>query len=268
MKTNSLPLVPYLRQSRAKERTISIDAQRRDVQQWAEGAGVKLAQEIVEQNVSGSKPRRERGIGDAVAACERGEASGIIVAWQDRLSRENGLATAEVWEALEAADARLVSVGDSMDTASGDHEMLFTIRAAIARDQWKRHRANWEKAQPNAAERGVACSRANIGYRKANRGEPFTINESEAAKVRQAFELRAAGVAISRIYKLDGLDVEHVSPARLVYEHTAEHRLSLAACLEELENLLDLVADDGIEDHRATIRRNHRRVFDHFEQPT
>jgi hypothetical protein len=52
-------------------------------------------------DVSGSKPWRERALGEAVDPCERGDASGIIVAWQDRLSRENGRATAEVWEALE-----------------------------------------------------------------------------------------------------------------------------------------------------------------------
>jgi Resolvase, N terminal domain len=87
------PLVPYLRQRRAKERTISIDEQRRDIERWANEAGVTLAPELVEQNVSGSKPWRERALGEAVAACERGEAAGIIVAWQDRLSRENNRAS-------------------------------------------------------------------------------------------------------------------------------------------------------------------------------
>jgi hypothetical protein len=84
-KTDARPLIPYLRQSRAKERTISIDEQRRDCQREAKRLGVPLAAEVVEQNVSGSKPWRERALGDAIAACERGEAGGIIVAWQDRL---------------------------------------------------------------------------------------------------------------------------------------------------------------------------------------
>lgn len=130
MTGNGRPLVPYLRQSRAKERTISIQEQRRDVRAWAEAAAAELAPEVVEQNVSGSKPRRERALGEAVDACEGGEASGIIVAWQDRLSRENGRATAEVWEALERAGARLVCTAEGLDTATGDHEMLFTIKAA------------------------------------------------------------------------------------------------------------------------------------------
>ena len=50
-------------------------------------------------------------------------------------------------------------------------------------------------------------------------------------------------------HELDGLNVKHVSPVRLVYEHTSEDRLSLEARFEELKNLLDLVADDGVEDH-------------------
>jgi DNA invertase Pin-like site-specific DNA recombinase len=112
MQGNGTPLIPYMRQSRAKERTISIEEHRRDIHRGAQAAGVELAAEFVEQNVSGSKPWRERALGEAVVACEAGEASGIIVAWQDRLSRENGRATAEVWEALEACDARLVCVGD------------------------------------------------------------------------------------------------------------------------------------------------------------
>lgn len=33
-KNDPRPLVPYLRQSRAKERTISIDEQRRDIRKW------------------------------------------------------------------------------------------------------------------------------------------------------------------------------------------------------------------------------------------
>jgi DNA invertase Pin-like site-specific DNA recombinase len=135
MRGNVRPLVPYMRQSRAKERTISIDEQRRDIQTWTRSNGVALAAEIIEQNVSGSKPWRERALGKAVDACERGEAAGIVVAWQDRLSHENGRATAEVWEALEQAGARLVCAAEGLDTATGDQELTFTIKAAIAREQ-------------------------------------------------------------------------------------------------------------------------------------
>jgi DNA invertase Pin-like site-specific DNA recombinase len=196
------PLVPYLRQSRAKERTISIEEQRRDIRKWAGEAGVRLAPELVEQKVSGSKPWRERALGEAVAACERGEASGVVVAWQDRLSRESQRATAEVWEALEKAGARLVCAAEGLDTATGDHEMLFTIKAAIAREQWKRYKANWARAQRSANERGVPNGRAPVGYRK-KRGGTLEIDKRASAKVLDAFERRAAGepfAAIGRRY--------------------------------------------------------------------
>lgn len=210
MTGNGRPLVPYLRQSRAKERTISIEEQRRDIRQWADAAGVELAAEIVEQNVSGSKPWRERALGEAVDACERGEASGIIVAWQDRLSRENGRATAEVWEALEQLGARLVCAAESLDTAAGDHEMLFTIKAAIAREQWKRHRANWEGTRRNSIAGGVPAGRAPFGYRKRKGStlelhlRRLEVHARAAAKVLEAFELRARGVPFSAIARRFG----------------------------------------------------------------
>jgi DNA invertase Pin-like site-specific DNA recombinase len=204
MTGNGRPLVPYLRQSRARERTISIEEQRRDIHAWADAAGVELAAEVVEQNVSGSKPWRQRALGEAVASCEAGEASGIVVAWQDRLSRENGRATAEVWEALEQADARLVCAAEGLDTATGDHELSFTIKAAIARDQWKRHRANWKGARRNAIERGVFPGKAATGYRQPGKGKPLAVVPREARKVVEAFELRASSVPFAAIGRRHG----------------------------------------------------------------
>jgi site-specific DNA recombinase len=192
------PLLPYMRQSRRKERTISIEEQRREIERWAATHELPLGEELVEQGVSGSKSWRERALGQAVEACARGEAAGVIVAWQDRLSRENGLATAEVWEALERAGARLVCAAEGIDTATGDQEMIFTIKAAIARDQWKRHRTNWEQARRSAIERGVQTTKAPYGYR-ALPGQPLQVVPREAARVREAFEARAAGEPISRI---------------------------------------------------------------------
>lgn len=202
-------LVPYYRQSRKRsERTISIEEQRRDVQQWAKANDVELAPEIVEQNVSGSKPWRERDLGEAIEACERGEAAGIIVAWQDRLSRENGRATAEVWEALEQSDARLVCSAEGLDTATGDHEMLFTIKAAIARDQWKRKQREWANARRNATERGVYVGRIPTGYDRDPETRIVVISSGiESQQMTEAFESRAEGVPFAQIARRYGWTV-------------------------------------------------------------
>src|SRR5713101_8433409 len=217
-------LVPYLRQSRKKEVTISFEEQRAAITAWADREGVALASEIVERGVSGSRSWRERELGKAVEACERGRAAGIIVAWQDRLSRENGLATAEVWQALERAGVRFVAVGDGIDTASSDHELLFSIKAAIARDQWKRYRANWLNARRNAIERGIHPSTyVAVGYRR-NQIEPRVqgaaragltreerwadpvagqlVPSEQAEQVRALFKLRAGGGSWNECAKL------------------------------------------------------------------
>ena len=194
-------LIPYLRQSRAREKTISIDEQRLSITKWAEATGVTLAPEVVEQGVSGSKPWRERELGRAVEACEDGRAGGIVVAYQDRLSRENGLATAEVWDALQRAGARLVASGEGLDTASGDQELIFTIKAGIAREQWKRHKTNWANARRNAIERGVHVGPTPAGYDRPTKGEKL-VPGTHAPAVLAAFKAADAGKSNSYIARM------------------------------------------------------------------
>jgi DNA invertase Pin-like site-specific DNA recombinase len=196
---HSRPLIPYLRQSRRREKTISIDEQRRDIERWAEANDVALAAEIVEQGVSGSKSWRQRELGAGIEACERGDAAGVIVAWQDRLSRENGLGTAEVWDALDRAGARLVCAAEGLDTATGDHELTFSIKAAIARDQWKRHRANWVRADHSAWERGLYVAEAPAGF---ERQEQTLVKTVHAEAVADALRLRAGGGSWTEVARL------------------------------------------------------------------
>jgi DNA invertase Pin-like site-specific DNA recombinase len=196
-------LIPYYRQSRAKERTISIDEQRRDVQRWAKASGVRLGAEVVEQNVSGSKPWRERALGGAIESVERGDAAGVVVAWQDRLSRENGLGTAEVWEALDRIGARLVCANEGLDTATGDHELTFSIKAAVARDQWKRYRANWERAKRSAIDSGIHFSaQVPVGYVRDAETRRLVPSPASAKAIKRAFGARAAGASYGEVADL------------------------------------------------------------------
>jgi DNA invertase Pin-like site-specific DNA recombinase len=227
-------LVPYLRQSRKKEVSISIEDQRREIKRWtaAQNPPVKLAPEVVEEGVSGSKPWRERELGRAVEACERGEAAGIIVAYQDRLSRENGLGTAEVWDALDRAGARLICAAEGLDTVTGDHEMLFQIKAAIAREQWKRYKANWANARRDAVERGVHLASVPVGYRANPTGYhpsgrpihgPLLVDPATAPAITALFKLRAAGASWGECQAL-------------LLEHSIEHGRSLSATRKIVAN--------------------------------
>ena len=206
-KNGNRPLVPYARQSRKKEHSISIADQVEAMQKWAKAAGVKLAPPVIEEGVSGSKSWRDRELGVAMAAVEAGDAAGIVVAWQDRLSRESGLGTAEVWAALDTAGARLVIVNEGLDTATGDHEMLFTIKAAIAREQWKRYRDNWENARRSTVADGVMPGAAPLGYTASvigtsNKGLPIhgpLVPNDHAPVVEEAFVMRAKGASLNDV---------------------------------------------------------------------
>ena len=89
-------LMPYMRKSSGEDEQNSLARQRQSIRPWAKLHNITLTAEVWEAGVSGSKHCAQGALGQAIAACERGEAGGIIVEEQSRLSRENGLATAEV----------------------------------------------------------------------------------------------------------------------------------------------------------------------------
>jgi site-specific DNA recombinase len=105
---------------------------------------------------------------------------------------------------LGRAGARLVCAAEGLDTATGDHEMLYTIKAAIAREQWKRFRANSDRSQTSAHERGIPNGRPSLGYRKG-RDRRLEIDKAGAKKVRAMAEARIAGESLSGIARRFGL---------------------------------------------------------------
>src|SRR4051795_3885650 len=61
--------------------------------------------------------------------------------------------------------------------------------------------------------------------------------------------------------ELNGLDVQQITPVRLVPQNFLKHRLGLRRRAEELDDLLDLVGNDGVEDNRPSIREWSGAVF-------
>lgn len=191
----STKLIPYLRKSSKEDPAVSRDRQHRAIEAWASQHNVTLGPEVWEPGVSGSKHWRERGLGEAVAACERGEAAGIIVEEQSRLSRGNQLQTAEVWDAFQKAGLRLVCVADGIDTANGDHELNFGVRALLAREQWKQYARRMEHAKVATIARGCHISgTVPFGYRRVESG--LVIDGQQAPVVCELFRRRAAGESI------------------------------------------------------------------------
>ena len=202
-------LIPYMRKSGKEDATESRDRQTRVIRRWAAGhPDVTLAREVWEAAVTGSRDWRVRGLGLAIEACRKGEADGIIVEDISRLSRERGLATAEVWEALQAAGVRLVCVEDGIDTANGDQELNYSIRAALSREQWKQYARRMKAVKTSRIERGVHISGAvPVGYLRPERDAsgaalPLVLDPERAPGIRAAFKLRARGGSLAEVVAL------------------------------------------------------------------
>ena len=201
----------YIRVSKVGQRDgyQSPEEQRAIIRGVAERAGVILGLEVVEEDVSGARAASERGLGRLLERAERGESEGIIVAFQDRLSRGSLIETAEVWERLGAAGARLLS-GDGVDSAAPGQELLFNVRAAIARDQWQRYRDGWSRTVRGRVERGIHhCATPPYGYRFA--ADKRLERDPDAARVlAELFRRRIAGeshASLARWMKTQGREL-------------------------------------------------------------
>ena len=213
MAAKARPLIPYMRKSSGEDEQGSLARQRQAIRSWAKRNKVTLAGEVWEAGVSGSKDWKQRALGQAIAACEQGEAGGIIVEEQSRLSRENGLATAEVWDALERAELRLVCAAEGLDTANGDHELNFAIKAALAREQWKQYKRRSEATKKHAVEQlGIHIGPAPFGYTRALH-EPLRRDPKLWKVVRDAFELRATGASLHDVIRFLDRRLREARPA-------------------------------------------------------
>lgn len=124
-----------------------------------------------------------------------------------------------MWERLDRAGARFIAVGDGIDSASAGSEMLFAIKAAIAREQWKRYQANWLQAKKNAIDRGVHIGcKPPLGYLRGDDGR-LTIDHKTADFVQEIFTKRMAGVSwaeLSRWTREEGRTVTASGLRKLV----------------------------------------------------
>jgi len=190
----------YIRVSRLGDRdedegTEVYEARLRD---WADRNEVQVDEVVDETDVSGSVAVRKRKLERLVKRVEAGESDGILTPYIDRFGRdliEGALALKRIAE----AGGKLVAVHDGFDSTSPGSELVFNLRMAIAQDYLNRVRENWKAANDRAVERGVwLAPRIPFGYDK-NEEKRLTVNEAEAAVVREAFERRTRGEGFSAL---------------------------------------------------------------------
>lgn len=193
-------LIPYARQSRTDEASISLDDQVAAIRAWADRAGVDLADPIMEASTSGNRPWRERELGSIIKRLEAGEADGIAVAYFSRLTREKLSATFEVLEALEPFQRVYVDQGRSL--APGERQnLLDAINGAQSHDEWQRLRGHLKLGKHRSWERGLLVNSLHpAGYRVVER--ELLKDPTHSVTVAKAIEARAFGASVSEVARI------------------------------------------------------------------
>lgn len=196
-----LPFVPYARISRLNGRTkgdnLSIDEQERAIKQLAAAHGLTLLPELIsDEDVSGStfeRPGWER----ALQLIADKKAGGIAAFDMKRISRGKTAEVLLMIEDVEAAGGRLYDQGGRVSVEDADDELIATVKAMIARREWRERRSYLDNTVRNAIERGVHLS-APFGYAKGPDKRLVPVPR-EAEAVKRMFALRAEGLSWNAI---------------------------------------------------------------------
>lgn len=199
-----------------------------EIRRWAREHSISVSKIVVEEDVSGGKAIRERGLEELVARVEQGRSDGVIVRTLDRFGRDS-LDGAVAIKRLSDAGARLIAVVDGVDTGpGGSSKIALAVQLAIAEDYLDRVKRNWDDAKRRNLEvRGLhVCGRAPYGYWRKDEAEPthedgelvrnakLIVNPDEAKVVRTVFEMRAEGQPFANIHRIVGLSPN--APTRIV----------------------------------------------------
>jgi DNA invertase Pin-like site-specific DNA recombinase len=171
------------------------------IERYAKAHGATVEFLPPELSVSGGRPIEHRpSLRAAIEGVERGEYSGIVVAYLSRLTRSrSGL---RIWERVEAAGGHVHSAAEQLDTSSPNGRFIRDIHLANAVREREEHIDRFDERRRMATEAGVWQRRQTpTGYRRDERTRKLVPDES-AGRVREAFRRRGAGASLSSIAEL------------------------------------------------------------------
>jgi len=192
-KQNSLSCVAYLRMSTAKQ-DLSLAAQRKVITDWAEVAGVEIVAWFDDPARSGAThPKRRVGLLGALKALGSLKAGVLVVAADDRLSRDTNHAG---WIATEVADLGATVVDASKPEAEWIAQMFGRMQAQAYLDSLRR---NTVRALAVKKARNERVGSIPFGFQLAADGVHLEPDPSEHPILIRILELRREGLGGRRI---------------------------------------------------------------------
>jgi site-specific DNA recombinase len=192
--------IGYVRVSTEEQATegVSLDAQRERIAAWATANGYELVHVYVDAGLSGGRADNRPGLQAALDfACKSRVA--LVVYSLTRLSRSTRDALA-ISERLDKAGADLVSLSERIDTTSAAGKMVFRMLAVLAefeRDQISERTKT--AMQHKRARREYTGGVLPYGWRIAHDGVTLTPDALEQTAIRDAHDLKAAGLSLRAI---------------------------------------------------------------------
>jgi DNA invertase Pin-like site-specific DNA recombinase len=173
---------------------LSLDGQRKVILDWATSAGVAIVAWFDDPARSGAThPKRRQGLLDALRALETRRAGVLVVAADDRLSRDTNHAG---WIATEVADLGAIVVDASKPEAEWITMMFGRIQAQSYLESLRK---NTVRAMAVKKARGELVGSVPFGFSLAADGihlEPHPVEHSVLVRI---LTLRQAGLGGRRI---------------------------------------------------------------------
>jgi DNA invertase Pin-like site-specific DNA recombinase len=196
--TGNLRLIGYLRVSTEEQADsgAGLQAQRRAIRNECQRSGYELVGISEDAGSSGKSLRGRPALNEALAAIERGEADGLIVAKLDRLSRSL-LDFATLMERSTRQGWTLIALDLGVDTHTPSGEMLANVLAVFAQ---------FERRLISQRTREALAVRKEQGVRL---GRPQTLPGNVRTRIRKQHRAGNSYSQIARHLNNDAIPTAH-----------------------------------------------------------
>jgi len=188
----------YCRVSTEEQATegYSISAQLQTLRQYSQLYGWEIAEEYVDEGISGKNIKGRPAMTRLVADVEKEKFQAVLVWKISRLSR-NMLDTLTLLDKFEDYGVKFISYSENFDTGSPIGRLVVQLMASIAEMERNTLSENVKLGMTQRAREGSWNGGVVFGYDSVNK--ELVVNEDEAEVVRQIFEMYASGKGLKAI---------------------------------------------------------------------
>ena len=172
----------------------SLDAQRREIERYAEQRELTLVGIYADEGVSAHTDRIEKRpqLFALLADASRGSFDAVVVHTTDRWARNIRVQT-EALQRLGGAGVGFVSLTESIDFSTPSGKLMLTMIGGFSEFFSDQLAVHVVKSQRQRAETGLPIGPIPFGYVPGEPGEAPVVDPEEGEAVREAFATRAAG---------------------------------------------------------------------------